>query len=485
MDKVLRVAPVMGLLLTVFSAAYVAPIITSLLYHDEALARFAAALAVNLGAGLALWLATRRFQGDLRPADGYLLVVLAWAGTASLATVPLLLVVKGLSFTDAYFETMSGLTTTGATVLTGLDSLPESINLWRHLLNWLGGMGIIVLAVAILPLLGVGGRQLYRAEMPGPVKETGLAPRITEAAKKLWYVYAGLTAVCIVALWLAGMTSFDAICHAFAAMSLGGFSTHDASIGFFDSALIEMVLIVFMLLAAMNFATHFLAWRDKSLNPYRRDPEAPAVLVLILASCAAISWFLWSTGTYTEFWTALRHASFNLVSIATDCGFVSVDYGQWPVFAPLWMLFLSCVAASSGSTGGGMKMIRLLILCRQSLREMGSLLHPYAMYPLKVGATAVPDSVIFSVLGFITLYTLSIIVLTLLLVASGLDFISSFSAIIACINNAGPGLNEVGPATNFGGLSDFQTWICTTAMLLGRLELFTLLVLFTRTFWRR
>ncbi len=485
MDKLLRVAPVMGLLLTLFSAAYVGPLITSLLYHDGTLADFAVASAVNLGAGLALWLATRRFQGDLRPADGYLLVVLAWTGTAASATVPLLLVVEGLSFTDAYLETMSGLTTTGATALTDLDALPKSINLWRHLLNWLGGMGIIVLAVAILPLLGVGGRQLYRAEIPGPVKEIGLAPRITEVAKKLWYIYAGLTAACIVALWLAGMTWFDAICHAFAAVSLGGFSTHDASIGFFDSALIELVLIAFMLLAAMNFATHFLAWRDKSLRPYRRDPEAPAVLGVVLASCTAIGWFLWSTGTYGDFWTALRHASFNLVSIATDCGFVSVDYGQWPVSAPLWMLFLSCVVASSGSTGGGMKMIRLLILCQQSLREMVALLHPYAMYPLKVGAMAVPDNVIFSVLGFITLYTLSIVILTLLLVASGLDFVSSFSAIIACINNAGPGLNEVGPATNYASLTNFQTWACITAMLLGRLEIFTLLVLFTRAFWHR
>jgi trk system potassium uptake protein len=484
MDKVLRVMPVMGLLLIMFSTAYLGPLITSLIYQDGSLADFGLALTLNLGAGVALWLATRRFQSGLRPADGYLLVVLAWTGTAASATVPLLLSVEGLSFTDAYFETMSGLTTTGATVLTQLDALPKSVNLWRHLLNWLGGMGIIVLAVAILPLLGIGGRQLYRAETPGPIKEMALAPRITETAKRLWYVYAGLTAACIVALWLAGMTWFDAICHAFAALSLGGFSTHDESVGFFDSFLIEAVLMVFMLLAAINYATHFLAWRNKTLKSYRRDPEASAVLGLVLTSCIAIGWFLWDTRTYLDFWTALRHASFNLVSIATDCGFVSVDYGQWPVFAPLWMLFLSCVTASSGSTGGGMKMIRFLIVCRQSLREMITLLHPYAMHPLKIGAMKVSDNVIFSVLGFITLYTLSIVILTLLHVVSGLDFVSSFSAIIACINNAGPGLNEVGPATNFGGLTDFQTWICTTAMLLGRLELFTLLVLFTRAFWR-
>lgn len=485
MNQILPVAHVLGLMLMVFSVTYVMPIAASLIYSDGTFVDFMLAVTINFLLGYLLWSTTRRFQRELKPRDGYLLVVLAWTGMAAFATLPLLLVINGLSFTDAYFETMSGLTTTGATVLTGLDKLPEAINLWRHELNWLGGMGIIVFAVAILPLLGVGGMQVYKAETPGPMKETKLTPRIAETAKNLWLVYFGITAACIIALKLAGMTWLDAICHAFAAMSLGGFSTHDANVGFFDSVAIEAVLVFFMLVAGMNFATHFLAWRGKSLRIYRHDPEAMAFLFVVLASCVGVAWFLWLKGTYPSFWTALRHAAFNLVSIATDCGFASVDFNQWPIFAPLWMLFLSCVSVSSGSTGGGIKMVRTLILYRQSYREMVKLLHPAAVQPLKIGEATIPNTVVFAVLGFIFLYFMSIVTLTFMLMASGVDFVSSFSAIIACINNAGPGLNQVGPATNYASLSDFQTWVCTFAMLLGRLEVFTLLIIFTPTFWRK
>ena len=489
MNRFLPIAPIIGLILMLFSVTYLLPIATALVYHDGTLSFFMEGMSTCFLSGSLLWIATRHFQRELRPADGYLLVVLAWGVTAAMATQPLILAIGGLSFTDAYFETMSGFTTTGATVLTGIDKLPQAINLWRHLLHWLGGMGIIMLAIAILPLLGVGGRQLYRAETPGPMKDTKLTPRLAETAKNLWYLYVGLTGACIVALWLAGMNWFDAICHAFATLSLGGFSTHDASIGFFDSVAIEAVLIFFMLLAAMNFATHFLAWRRWSLSPYGHDPELQPFLALIFLSCLGIAMFLWRHGVYPDFGTALRHASFNLISIATDCGFVSVDYGQWPIFAPLWILFLSCVAACSGSTGGGMKLIRSLILYRQTAREMVTLVHPHAIHPLTIGSLAigslaVPTQVILSVLGFVELYFFSILVMTFVLVASGLDFLSSFSAIIACINNAGPGLNKVGPATNYASLTDFQTWVCTTTMLLGRLELFTVVVIFTRVFWR-
>jgi trk system potassium uptake protein TrkH len=316
------------------------------------------------------------------------------------------------------------------------------------------------------------------------MKDTKLTPRIAETAKNLWYVYVGLTGACILALRLAGMGWFDAICHGFAALSLGGFSTHDASVGFFDSAAIEAVLIFFMLLAAMNFATHFLGWRTWSLRPYRRDPEFRPLLGLLFLSCLAIGTLLWRSQIYPDFFSALRHASFNLVSIATDCGFASVDYGQWPIVAPLWMLFLSCIIASSGSTGGGLKMIRSLILYRQTAREMVALLHPRVIQPLTIGSLPIPTPVIFSVLGFVELYFFSILAMTFVLVASGLDFLSSFSAVIACINNAGPGLNQVGPATNFASLSDFQTWVCTITMLLGRLELYTVAVIFTPVFWR-
>jgi trk system potassium uptake protein len=286
-------------------------------------------------------------------------------------------------------------------------------------------------------------------------------------------------------LKLAGMNWLDAVCHAFAAMGLGGFSTHDASVGFFDSPAIEAVLIVFMLLAAMNFATHFMVLRTKNLKPYLKDVEGLSTIGLILLSCVGIALFLQWQGTYPDFLTSLRHASFNLVSLATDCGFASVDFNQWPIFAPMWMLFLSCIAASSGSTGGGIKMIRTLVLVKQAGREFLKLLHPAAINPMKIGGQVISNSVVFSVLGFIFLYFMSVATLTFALLISGLDFISSFSAIIACINNAGPGLNLVGPASNFGVLSDFQTWVCTIAMLIGRLEIFTVLILFTPQFWRR
>ncbi len=485
MQRTLSVIRALGLMLVVFSAAYVMPLATSLIYDDGTLIDFLLAMVSTSAIGFLMWLLTRRYKGELSIRHGYLVVVTMWTAMPAFATLPLLLVIKDLSFTDAYFETMSGLTTTGATVLTGLDDLPPAINIWRHELNWLGGMGIIVLAVAILPLLGIGGRQLFKAETPGPMKDTALTPRITETARNLWLVYLGITIACILSLKAVGMNWLDAICHAFATMALGGFSTHDASIGYFNSPAIEFVLIVFMLLAAMNFATHFLVWREKNLKIYLHDTEAIATISLILASCLGIAIFLWWQGTYPSFWTALRHASFNLVSIATDCGFTSVDFNQWPIFAPMWMLFLSCVTASSGSTGGGIKMVRTMILFKQAGREFLKLLHPAAINPLKIGGSVVPNNIVFAVLGFIFLYFMTVATLTFTLLISGLDFISAFSAVIACINNAGPGLGVVGPASNFGVLTDFQTWVCTIAMLVGRLEIFTVLILFTPHFWRR
>ncbi len=485
MQRSLTVIHALGMMLIMFSVTYILPICTSLIYQDGTLSDFALAMMMTLAVGCLMWLLTRHNTGELSIRHGYLLVVMMWTAMPAFATLPLLLLINGLSFTDAYFETMSGMTTTGATVLTGLDALPPAINLWRHELVWLGGMGIIVLAVAILPLLGVGGRQLYKAETPGPMKDSTLTPRITETARNLWLVYLCITVTCIISLNVAGMSWLDAICHAFSTMGLGGFSTHDASVGYFNSAVIEFVLIVFMLLAAMNFATHFLAWREKSLKLYLRDTEALATIILILVSCLAIGTFLWWQGTYPSFWTALRHASFNLVSIATDCGFASVDFNHWPMFAPLWMLFLSCISASSGSTGGGIKMVRTLILIKQAGREFLKLLHPSAVNPLKIGGRVVPNNVVFSVLGFIFLYFMSVVVLTFALVISGLDFVSAFSGIIACINNAGPGLGILGPASNYGILSDFQTWVCTLAMLIGRLEIVTVLIIFTPHFWRR
>ncbi|MFB1490829.1 MULTISPECIES: TrkH family potassium uptake protein [unclassified Thiocapsa] len=474
----------LGRLLLVFSLTYLLPIGCAIIYRDGTFATFVTSLHACIAVGAVLVIATRRHLRELKARDGFILVAAAWTLTAAIATVPLMLH-EQLSFTDAFFETMSGLTTTGATVMVGLDQVAPSINLWRHTLNWLGGMGIIVLAVAILPLLGVGGMQLLRAEVPGPIKDTKLTARIADTAILLWTVYLWITIACVIALKLAGMDWFDAVCHAFSTLSLGGFSTLDASIGAFHSPLIEVVIIVFMVIAALNFATHYTAWRARSLSAYWRDAEAKGVLAVLLVSTLGCTLYLLLVGTYSDVLTALRDVSFNLISIATDCGFVSVDYAQWPIFVPFWMLFLSCVTASSGSTGGGIKMIRTLILTRQSSREISRLIHPTMAAPVTVGGVQIPNQVVFAILGFIFLYAMSIVGLTFLLIFGGLDFISAFTAVIACINNAGPGLGQVGPATNYQSLTDYEIWVLSFTMLLGRLEIFSLLILFTPRFWRK
>jgi len=481
----LAVVHVLGSMLMLFSVTYLMPVVTSLIYRDGLVIDFVIAALASLAAGALLHGTTRRYKRELRSRDGFLLVSLAWVLMSAIATVPLLIAIPGLTFTDAFFETMSGLSTTGATVLAGLDHLAPSLNLWRHALIWYGGMGIIVLVVAILPMLGVGGMQLYKAETPGPMKNDKLTPRITQTARALWFVYFLITVACIVSLRLAGMGWFDAVCHAFAAMGLGGFSTYDASVGHFDSAAIEAVLIVFMLIAAMNFSRHFIAWQQKSLRTYLSDVEAKVMLWVIGLSTLGLALYVWAHGVYPDFTTSLRHVAFNLVSIATDCGFVSQDYAAWPPFAPMWILMLSCYCANTGSTGGGIKMFRTLVLFRQAIRELLLLVHPQAVTPVRIGEQVVQNQIVFAVLAFVVLYFGTVVVLTFALLASGLDFLSAFSAIIACINNAGPGLGVVGPASNFQGLSDFQTWVCSLAMLLGRLEIFSFLVLLTPAFWRK
>ena len=485
---VLRIAPVVNVFSTIvmmFSLTMTAPLIVAYIYDDTALLTYVQSIIIALAAGVLMRVVTMHRRRELQPRDGFLLVFLVWSILPAFATRPLMFHIHGLSFTDAYFETVSGITTTGSTVLVNLDQLPPSINFWRCELVWLGGMGLIVLAVAILPLLGVGGMQLYKAETPGPMKDSKLTPRITETAKVLWLVYAGITLACIGAYRLAGMNWLDAITHAFSTMGLGGFSTHDASYGFFDSPLIEGIAIVFMLIAGINFATHFQACRERSARPYRADSEAGWFLLITLGSCVMIACFLWAKGVYPDFWTALRYASFNTVSIATTTGYANTDYNLWPVFAPLWMLFLCCFASCSGSTGGGIKMIRALLLVRQGMRELVKLVHPAAQVPVKLGGAVVPNQIVFAVLAFMSIYGACVIVMTFLLVATGLDALSAFSAVIASINNTGPGLNQVGPATTYAVLTDFQTWVCTIAMLLGRLELFALLIIFTPAFWRR
>jgi trk system potassium uptake protein TrkH len=476
---------VLGFVLMIFAFTMLAPLLVALIGGDAALAAYDNAFLITLGGGLLLWLATRRFKRELQPRDGFLLVTLVWTVLPAFATLPFLFHLRELSLTDAYFEAMSGLTTTGATTLTGLDALPVSINFWRCLLQWLGGMGILVLAVAILPLLGVGGTQLFRAEAAGPMKEHKLTPRMTETAKGLWTVYALISLACLLAYRWAGMSWLDATMHMFTTTSLGGLSPHDASFAYFNSPLLEWISVVFMLIASVNFALYFLVWRRRHFGVVLADTEARGTLLVMFAAVLAVAVYLYWHGVYPDFATALRYAAFNVVSIASTTGYATADFNQWPAFAPWLMLMLSGMATSAGSTGAGIKMIRAVVLLKQSFREMLRILHPRVVNPVHIRGQVVENNVIFAILAFMLIYGGSVIALTMLLTISGLDIITAFSAVVACINNMGPGLNQVGPASNYAALSDLETWILTFAMLIGRLELMAVLVLFTPAFWRK
>jgi len=480
----LAVAHILGLMMAFFAISFVIPMVGAVITGDGMFTEFGIAALINVVAGLAIAALTRRHKRELKARDGFLLVTLAWVLMSASAAVPLLIALPELGVTDAYFEAVSGLTTTGATILTGLDELPPSINLWRHTLHWFGGIGIIVLAVAVLPLLGVGGMALYRAEAPGSIKDEKLTPRITQTAKALWLTYAGLTLLALLALRVAGMDWFDALCHAFSVVALGGFSTRDASIGYFDSPAIEFVLLLFMLVSMVNFARHFTAVRTRSLMPYRKDPELKAMLAILGFSVVVISILLVNNEIYPPL-EALRHAVFNVVSVATTTGFSSQNYHVWPIFAPVWMLFLSCIICATGSTGGGIKMFRTLLLARQALREMKQLVHPSAVIPVRIAGQVIPERIAASVLAFIFLYFQTVAVLTFLMLLTGLDLVTAFSSVVASVNNLGPALGPTGAAGNYAVLSDVQTWICIVAMILGRLEIFGVLVLFTAAFWQK
>ncbi len=468
----------------VFSVAMLPPIFVSWLYDDGAALPFFMAFSITLIVGLFVWFPVRNVINDLRLRDGFLVVVMFWSVLGLVGALPFILSGDpNMSVTDAVFESLSGLTTTGATVITGIDHLPHSILYYRQQLQWLGGMGIIVLAVAILPMLGIGGMQLYRAETPGPMKDNKLTPRITETAKALWYIYLGLTVACATAYWLAGMSGFDAIAHSFSTVAIGGFSTHDASIGYFNSPLIEGVAVVFMLLAGVNFALHFLAWRSVSVVPYLKDPECRAYFSILFLVAVITVAYLYFTGTYSTFGHALHNGIFQAVSIGTTTGFTTAEYHYWPGFLPILLLLISFIGGCAGSTGGGMKVIRFLLLLKQGGREIKRLIHPSAQIPVRVGRNVMNDRVVDAVWGFFSLYVVCFCVMSVVLAATGLDFVTAFSAVAACMNNLGPGLGEVG--SNYVAINDVAKWVLCFAMLLGRLEIFTLLVLLTPSFWRR
>lgn len=484
MHKIAPIVHVLSKLAVLYAVLLLVPTLVSYLYHDSAFNAFAGTALATLAGSTAVWAATRKHDRELRPRDGFTLVFLLWLGFAAISALPFYLYFPNIGYTDAFFEAVSGLTTTGATVMSSLDTLAPSLNFWRHMMNWLGGMGIIVLAVAILPMLGVGGTQLFKAEIPGIDKDSKMAPRISQTAKRLWLVYLSFTLLTCMGLKWAGMGWFDAVCHAMSAFALGGFSTHDASIAFFDSPAIEAVLIAATILGAVNFASHFAMAREKSPKPYWRDEEARAMLTILAASIAAASVYMWQQGYYTPL-EALRYVGFNFVSIGLANGFANADFATWPLLVTLWMFFLSNVLANTGSMGGGIKMARALVLAKFSLREVSLLLHPNAVRTVKLNRRSISDRTAMAVMAFIFVYFMTVVIFTLGLLASGMDFITALSATIACITNAGPGLGAVGPADNYAALSGLQKWMCAAVMLLGRLEIFTVFILFTPDYWKK
>ncbi|MBE8189555.1 MAG: potassium transporter [Candidatus Thioglobus sp.] len=471
-----------GLLLMVFSLTQLPPLVVDFLYGQGQMLDFAMSFALTLLAGFVLWLPFRNTQRDFRLREGVVVVVSFWFVLSLFATLPFLLSsALDMSFSDAFFESMSGLTTTGATVLYGLDELPKAILYYRQQLQWLGGMGIIVLAVAILPMLGVGGMQLYHAESSGISKER-LTPKLAQTAKALWKIYIGFTIACALGYYLAGMDLFDAIGHSYSTVAIGGFSTHDASIGFFDSAVIEAVAVIFMLLAGVNFSLHFFVWQKKNPLIYIQDSEFKTYLVILFAAAITVSAYLFDSGYYSQIGESLRHGVFQAVSIATTTGFASTNYSHWPLMLPVLLILVSFVGACAGSTGGGIKVVRILLMFKLAMKEIRQFIHPNAYVSIKLNQKSVPESILVSVWGFFSLYVMAFVMIFIALMFAGLDQISAFSATAASINNLGPGLGEV--AANYTSISDSAKWILSFAMLLGRLEILTLIALLHKAFWR-
>ena len=480
--QIKSVIQILGLLLMLFSLAIIPPIIVSLVFQDNETWSFFYAGILIFVSGLLLWLPAAQAKTDLKLRDGFIIVVLFWFVLSSFASLPMILSDSlEISITNAIFESVSGLTTTGATILNGIDALPESILFYRQYLQWLGGLGIIVLAVAVLPMLGVGGMQLYKAEVAGPIKNK-ITPRITETAKWLWIVYLTMTILCGLGYYFAGMTIFDSICHSFSTIAIGGFSTHDASFGFYDNQWIELVAIIFMLAAGLNFSLHYLAFKNKSIQAYKDDNESFSfIFITIFISILTILYIYQLTSEMNT--REIIRNTFYAVSISTTTGFTNANYFNYVGFLPILLILFSFVGGCAGSTAGGMKVIRVILLLKQGYRELIRLIHPNSKIKVKVGNSAINERTLETIWGFFAIYVFVFFTVMLLLMLSGLDFLTSFSAVAATINNLGPGQGEV--INNYSNLTDVNKWILSFSMIVGRLEIFTLLVIFTPDFWRK
>ena len=474
---------ILGLLVALFSVTMIPPALISLVFNDGSGLPFVLAFIMCVVTGSAFWYPNRYHKSDLRAKEGFLIVALFWVVLASFGALPFILLEQPqMSLTDAFFEAFSGLTTTGATVIEGIEYLPKAIQYYRQQLQWLGGMGIIVLAVAILPILGVGGMQLYRAETPGPVKDSKMTPRIADTAKQLWFIYFSLTLACMLAYMLAGMDWFDAMCHAFSTIAIGGFSTYDASLGHFNSPLVNTVCVVFLWIAALNFSLHFAAATSRSIKGYWRDPEFKTFFAIQIALITICFLVLVNASYYQSAETALDQAMLQAVSISTTAGFATTDFSAWPSYLPLMLILASFIGGCAGSTGGGLKVIRVFLLFLQGKREVDRLIHPKAIYAVKLGDRSMPERVVEAVWGFLSAYAIVFVLIMIGLIATGLDDISAFTATAATLNNLGPGLGSV--AGTYADVTTAGKWLLVLAMLFGRLEIFSLLVLFSPTFWR-
>ncbi len=473
---------VLGVIVGLSSLTKLPPLFLALALGESTVAAFAGSFLFSAALGAGLWWPNRRVRYELRLRDGFLVVTLTWVVASLASSLPLMAAPLHLSFTHAVFEATSGLTTTGATVISGLEHLPKSLLLYRQVLQFLGGMGIVILAVAILPMLKIGGTQLFRAETTGPSRDSKLTPRIGETAKALWLVYAGLTALCALAYWVAGMPIFDAICHSLSTVSTAGFSTYDAGLGHWDSPLIDLVAIIFMTLGGINFALHFVAWRSASVAHYLNDSELRAFVRLLGGAVLLVAATLWLAGDYPSFGESLRRSALQMVSAMTTTGFAVQGFGNWSGIAPMLVMIVAVIGGCSGSTVGGLKVARVMMVLRQGMREVRQLVHPKGQFLVKMGGRRVSESVVLSVSGFITLWMACFMLLLLGFIAFGLDPLSAFGGAVATLTNLGPGLGEVN--TTFGTVSTGGVWLGTLGMLLGRLEVFSLLVLLTPTFWR-
>jgi len=474
---------IIGLLVISFSLTLLPPMLVSLWYQDGGLNAFIIAFTFMFGIGVIFWLPSRHHKKELHLHDGFMITVVFWTVLSMVGALPFLFL-SHLSLAQAVFEAVSGFTTTGATVFNHIDTLPQSLLYYRQQLQWLGGLGVIVLAVAVLPMLGIGGMQLYRAETPGPMRDEKLTPRLEHTAKALLYIYLALTIACALAYWMAGMSLFDAIGHSYSTVATGGFSTHDASLGYYKSPMIEIIAMVFIMLGSLNFTVHYVVWHHQfDIRQYWRDIQGRVfiyiVLVLIGITVAVLMW----QGIYTHFWTALRYASFEVISIISSTGYATADFSNWPLFLPVLILGSGFIGGCVGSTAGGFRVIRFILLYKQAIREIMRLIHPNAVIAVKIDNKKVADNVTQAVWGFAFLYITSYIFLSMLFMATGVDIITAFSGVAATLNMTGPGLGEV--AVTYAGISDAGLWILSFAMLLGRLEIFTLLVLLSPAFWRR